>query len=180
MAWQDTMITMLRILVNDMASSPTYTDGRLEQVLAVAAKYVIHEITFSTTYTIDVVSPNITPDPTVTATLDNTFTNFVVMKAACIADMSTFRTEALRAGIKVRCGPAVLETVERLAGFKELLTRGPCAAYEVMKKDHMFGNGYICEAILSPFIGNTFDGSILGDTSTRSRLEYGGGGSMFD
>jgi hypothetical protein len=29
--------------------------------------------------------------------------------------------------------------------------------YEVARQDLMFGNGNICRAILSPFVGNDFD-----------------------
>lgn len=154
MAWQDEAIPMLRVLINDLAETPTYSDGRLKQALIVAAHLFPQDVSYSNSYTVSISSCSITPDPT--AASDTTYINFIVMKAACVMDVSTFRTEALRAGVKARCGPAVLETVDRLPGFKDLLTMGPCAAYEAMKDDYNFGSGNICKAILSPFIGNNF------------------------
>ena len=59
--------------------------------------------------------------------------NLTVLKAACLADLSTYRTKAAMAGLKARCGPAVLETLEYTKGFKELLEFGPCKAYEELK-----------------------------------------------
>lgn len=162
MAWQDDMVMMLRILVSDMDSTPTYSDGRMEQILVVAAQYVQMELTFDNTYTIDLAGVGISPDPT--ALSDDPFVNLTVMKAACITDFSTFRTQALQAGVKVKCGPAVLDTVKRIDGFKQLLESGPCAAYEVLKDNWAFGNGELCKAILGPFVSNDFDPQSLGGT----------------
>jgi hypothetical protein len=157
MSWQDKMIPMLRILINDMDCTPTYSDMRLEQVLVVGAHYVKQEIDFDTTYTVTIEDPDISPDPCVTATLDDVFTNFTVLKAACLVDFSTYRTEALRSGVEARCGPAVLKVLDRLSGFRTLLNEGPCKAFEELKAEYEFGNANVCKAILSPFVGNNFD-----------------------
>lgn len=156
MAWQDEMVPMLRVLINDMEEDAVYTDSRLEDMLIVSARLVEQEIDFSTSYTIVITDRGISPDPTVTATLDDAFTNFTVLKAACIADQSTFRTKALAAGIQAKCGPATLNTAGYLDGFKELLTIGPCAAYETMKTQWMFGKNItnIYRIILGPYGSN--------------------------
>jgi len=167
MAWDTTMVTMVRVLVNDTESPEKYTDARLQQIIVVAATYVQQEIVFDTTYTIDTDTPDIDPDPTLTATQDDIFTNFVVLRAACIVDHSTYRTEAFRAGIKAKCGPALLETLDRLKGFNTLLNEGPCAAYKELKREHEFGNTDVCKAILSPFISNNFDPRSLASGSHR-------------
>jgi hypothetical protein len=176
MAWQDTMIMMLRHLINDLndeSSSTTYTDGRLEETLVVAANIVKHEISFNTTYTVHVPSVTISPDPTASSTEDNdAFVNFTVLKAACVMDWSLYRTKALVAGIRAKCGPAVLETLKHLDGFKELLSGGPCAAYEKLKDQWVFGNGNICRAILSPFVSNNFDPDNLGTYYDSHSRDY--------
>jgi len=154
MAWQDEAIPILRVLINDLAETPTYTDGRLEQALVVAAYMFPSDVDYENTYTVSVSSCTISPDPVTNS--DDIYVNFIVMKAACIMDFSTFRVEALRAGIKARCGPAILETVDRLPGFRDLLDKGPCAAYQAMINDYNFNGGNICKAILSPFVGNNF------------------------
>ena len=155
MAWQDTMIPMLRVLISDLSGTPTYSDERLEQMLVVSAQYVTLEITFATTYTITISSCTISPDPI--GLDDDAFANFVVLKAACLTDWSTFRTKALISGIKARCGPAILDTVKHLDGFKQLLEQGPCAAYTALKDNYVFGNAQLIKAVLSPFVSNDFD-----------------------
>lgn len=155
MAWDTTMVTIVRVLINDLDGS-TYTDARIEQLLVVAAQFVQQELDFDTTYTITIDTPDIDPDPTVTATKDDAFTNFVTLKAACIADVSTFRTKALLEGVKAVCGPAALSVVGNLKGFQTLLEKGPCAAYEELKQDYIFGNVNNIRAIFSPFVGNDF------------------------
>lgn len=156
MAWNNTMVTMVRVLISDLDATPTYTDARLEQLIVVASQFVQQELDFSTAYTINIASPDISPDPTVTATKDDAFTNFVVLKAACIADQSTFRTKALAEGIRAVCGPVSLQVAGNLKGFQTLLDKGPCAAYEELKQDYIFGNINNIRAIFSPFVGNEF------------------------
>jgi hypothetical protein len=170
MAWSTKMTTMLRILINDADVPYTYSDTRIKEVLAVAAHYVKEEIDFDTIYTVTISTPDITPDPTASATQDDVFVNFIVLKAACIVDFSTFRTESLRSGVEARMGPAVLRTMDRLKGFSELLNKGPCAAYDALKAEHEFGNAQVCRVILSPFVGNQFDPDSLSHISTGDRV----------
>ena len=156
MAWPDVTIPMLRILINDYDDTNyVYGDDRLIQTLVVAAQLMMHEINFDTTYTISVPLETISPDPS--SAPDNAFINFMVLKAACFMDQSLFRTKATIAGLKAKMGPAVLETVEHLRGFKDLLTLGPCKAYTMLREEWMFGNAQVVEAVLSPFTSNNFD-----------------------
>jgi len=166
MAWQDDMVLMLRILINDMdQDDEQFTDMRLEQLLSVGAQLVYQELDFDTTYTIGISPASISPDPSVTATKDDAFMNMTTLKAACLADLSEFRTRAALAGLRARAGPATLSTIGHLDGYKELLDNGPCAAYDELKNQWMFGNGNICQAILSPFISNDFNPANLGTTA---------------
>lgn len=153
MAWQDTLVRMLRVIVNDNSGELLYTDTRLLQTLVVAAHYVQTEVPFDTAYTIDIMTNDITPTPLT----DVGFANLVVLKAACLLDVGQYRTKIIIAGLSAKCGPVSLDTGGHLAGFKELLTLGPCAAYEALKRDVALGNAQACAAILSPFISNVFD-----------------------
>ncbi len=155
MTWETTLVTTLRVLINDTEATQVYTDPRLQQILVVAAQYVQEEIDFTATYTIDIDAVTISPDPVTTS--DIIYSNFVVLKAACITDQSTFRTKALLSGLKVRCGPAVLETMSHVVGWKDLIDFGPCAAYNKLKKEYLFGNNIAGLAILSPFVSNNYD-----------------------
>ncbi len=172
MAWQDEMVPMLRLMISDMDSTPVYDDTRLEQLLTLAGRYVQQEINLKKTYTISVANCTLTPDPTATATKDDLFVDFTVLKAACFTDWSTYRAKALLSGIKSRCGPAVLETLGHLTGFKDLIDKGPCKAYETLKDEYMFGNPQAVKLVLSPFRGNNFDPQSL----THGDVGHRGGG----
>lgn len=155
MAWETTMVTTLRVLVNDTEATQVYTDARLQQIIVVAATYTQEEMTFTISYTIDIDAVTMSPDPSTNG--DDSFFTLVTMKAACITDQSTYRTKALIAGIKAKCGPAVLETMSHITGWKDLIEFGPCKSYDTLKYEYELGNAPVGRAILSPFISNNFD-----------------------
>lgn len=159
MAWSDNMISILRILINDFdCDSLTYSDTQLKKVLVVSAQYIQQELSFDTTYTLTINPPSISPDPTATATKDDEFTNFVVLKSACQIDEWTFRTKATLEGIRARIGsPIELAISGNLEGFKLLLEKGPCKTLEQLKREWKFGNSNNIKAILSPFSSNNFN-----------------------
>ena len=170
MAWQDTMVTMLRILLNDNEDGvQTFTDKRLEQVLVMSASLVQQEINLDNSYTIQFLCGSISPDPTDSATEDSTFVNLVVMKSACMIDVGSLRAAAFAAGIKAKCGPAVIETLKRMDGFKTLIEEGYCAMYAEMKNDYQFGNTSHLKAILSPFTSPDFDPEDYASINKRVR-----------
>lgn len=161
MAWTEDMVSMLRVIINDTESPQTYENDRLRNLLMVAAMYVKQEVDFDVVYTIGISNVTLAPDPTLTATRDDSFTNLVVLKAACLTDQSTLRTKAIMSGIEAKCGPAMLKTLKHLDGFKELLTLGPCAAYEQLKHDYKLNDTTNLFGILSPFISDDFDPNYL-------------------
>ena len=167
MAWQDIAIPMLRVVINDLEDTSLYGNDRLSQVMIVGASYIKQEINFDTTYTVNVISQTISPDPS----NDTVFMNFLILKSACIIDVGQLRTKAMIAGLVAKCGPVAIDTLQHLTGFKELLSSGPCAAYVVLKEQWTFGNAQICRAILSPFVGDVFDPQAL---SYQSQNYYGG------
>ena len=171
MAINSDMVTVLRVLINDTESPNTYSDGRLEKMLVVAARYTDMEIDFDRDYTIDIGTPDISPDPMASGAAgdDEIFANFVILKAACVADQSPFRTKALMEGVKAKIGPAVLETMGHSKAFLELINNGPCAAYAALKWEHELGGAQACKAILSPFTGNNFDAQSLSPNIHRRR-----------
>lgn len=156
MAWQTEMTLIVRTLISDLGDSPTYSDSRIQQVITVAGTYVEQEANLTTEYNIDVAAVTITPDPT-TPTKDTVFTGLTCLKAACFLDQSTFRTKAALEGIRTALGSANLSISGNLSGYKILLEQGPCAMYSSLLNDWNIGNATAVQAILSPFVGNTFD-----------------------
>ena len=154
MAWQDEAIPMLRTILGDAGcGAATYSETRLEELCLASAHLIIQDVPFDTSYTVTISEGVISPDPAE----DVPFINFMVLKAACLADEGTYRTKALMAGVEARCGPAILKTMNHIKGFETLLTEGPCKAYEELKQDMVFGNTDVIRAVLSPFRGNDFD-----------------------
>jgi hypothetical protein len=171
MSWQIEMPIIVRTLINDVADQPVYSDERLQQIIAVAAKYVQLDLISDKTYAIDVVNLTITPDPTQND--DETFSGLVSLKAACLVDQSSLRTKAAMDGIRASLGPASLSVGGSLEGLKIMLNQGPCALYSVLVNEHNIGNASSIKAILSPFVGNNFDPrSINTYTDNRSRDFY--------
>ncbi len=166
MAWNNEMRVILRVLINDTDESAfTYTDERLDTLLVVAARYTVQDVDFPTNYVVNVVSPDITPDPSTTTNLSNlSFMNLTVMKAACLVDQSILRTKAAIAGIKAKCGPAIIETLRHMDGFRILMDEGACASYKTLKFEYAMGNLQPVEIVLSPFVSNTFDSHVLSPT----------------
>jgi hypothetical protein len=155
MSWNIEIPIIVRTLINDLSDSPTYSDERILQIIAVASKYVQFDIVLDQVYTIDVTNPNISPDPTVNN--DSIFISLVGLKAACIIDQSTLRTKAALEGIRAALGPAQLSVAGSLSGFNLILDKGPCAAYEELTSHWDVREATAVRAILSPFVGNKFD-----------------------
>lgn len=160
MAWQDEAIPMLRVLINDFDAEPRYTDSRLTDILVAAAFIVNQEVQFETEYTVTMSVKTISPDPTTEG--DDYYLSMVILKGACIADQSTYRTKALLEGVRAALGPATLAIAGNLNGFAKILEIGACSTYEQLRDNASFGtNALNVRAILSPFVGNKFDPSIL-------------------
>ena len=157
-SWQNTSLLMLRTMLNDAGcGESTYSTTRLEQLLITSAYFLPIDINFKNTYTVDVEAYTISPDP-ISQTDGSEFINFLVLKAACVADEGNFRNKALMQGVTACCGPAVLQTSNYGQYLKELLTNGPCKVYEDLKEGYNFGyeGAQVIKAVMSPFVSNDF------------------------
>lgn len=157
MYWEIEIPLIIRNLINDFGSPPTYSDSRLEQLCVVAAQYVAMDVKLSKNYTINVAETKISPDPSDPATRDMDFISFIALKAACLLDQTTFRTKAAMEGIKTSLGSASLAVSGNLDGYKILLNEGPCKLYDDITEHWDVAQGVGCSAVLSPFVGNKFD-----------------------
>lgn len=155
MSWQIELPIIVRTLINDWDDIPTYSDDRLLQVIAVAAKYVQFDVVLDHQYTIDVANPNISPDPT--EDRDEIFISLVSLKAACIMDQSSLRTKAALEGIRASLGSANLSINNSLQGLIVILEQGSCAYYDELVAHWDVKNATAIAAVLSPFVGNKFN-----------------------
>ena len=172
--WQNTSLIMLRTMLNDAGCGETkYTNNRLENLLITAAYFLPIDINFNSTYIVDVEKITISPDP-ISKDDGPEFINFMVLKAACIADEGNFRNSALLQGVKARCGPAVLETNSYGQYLKELLTNGPCKVYDELKDGYNFSyeGKKIITAVMSPFVSNDYHPRMGQDSGQGRRSNY--------
>lgn len=172
MSWQNHLISVVRVLINDMNEPYEYSDERIQQVLAVAAKYVQFDVNLDYVYQIDVINYNISPDPTTNN--DEVFLSLVGLKAACIFDQGTFRTKAALEGIRTALGPASISFGGSLQGWQAIIDHGACALYDDLTSHWDVKSASAVQAILSPFVGNKFDpqSSIRGATHRNSHDNF--------
>lgn len=147
MSWQTTMTQIVRGLIFDLTSPYTYTDERIQDIIAIAGTLVISDVDFSYTYTIDVSTPSISPDPATSS--DDDFVALVCLKTACIISQGEHRT-ASRQAFNVKDGPASIDTRSK-AEYLGGLANNVCEAYEKAKRSFQIGDGSVGKAIVGPY-----------------------------
>ena len=170
MSWQIEIPIMVRVLINDLSDAPAYSDERLLQTIAVAAKYVQFDVVLDRSYTVDVVSSSLSPDPTLED--DSIFISLLALKTACLIDQSTLRTRAALEGIRAALGPASLSVAGNIAGINLIIEKGPCAAYDELTSHWDVKEATAVRSVLSPFVGNKFDPRAIQINTYRSRDLY--------
>ena len=158
MSWQNEMVRIVRFLINDVDAS-TYSDGRLEETVLIAAQLQMSAIDFNNTYTIDVDSLLLSPDPTESNPKDNWFINIVCTKAACIILNSEAKTLAAQS-YKIKDGPSSIEMAGAYQATKAIAD-DMCNKLAVMIMQMKAGDSVGAQAILTPY---TQDGSSGGNS----------------
>ena len=149
MSWQNEMTLIVRHLINDLDSSDyTFTDTRLEEAVLVSAQLASLEIDFENTYTIDVDSSSLTPDPTSSTNKDDSFINLVSLKTAHMLLGSELKTHSLNA-ISLKDGPSSLDLRVIVSGLK-ILFDDINTRFEEAKMQYKL-NGVVGQAILGPY-----------------------------
>lgn len=150
MAWQTELVRMIRHMVDDLGSSPTYSDDRLEELVILSAQKINGEIDLDRDYSIDLDELILSPDPTVSPK-DNGFINLIVLKAACIIDQSEAR-KAAGQGIAITDNRSSIDLRGRAGTRLALLKEGWCKSYAQAKFEYQAGMGAMAgHAVLSPF-----------------------------
>lgn len=118
MTWQTEMVQLVRTLINDLGSV-TYSDATLKSFIVGSAQLLLKEVDFDTTYTIDLVTPSISPDPTTQSPKDDNFINTVCLKASVLILFGELKTAAAE-GIRVTDGPSTIDMTGAYASTKGL------------------------------------------------------------
>ena len=158
MSWQNEIVLIVRNLIGDTDCS-SFTDERLEEVILVAAQFVNSEVDFDATYTIDIDSFSLSPDPT--SPRDDMFISLVSLKSSCILARGLLRNYAASEGVRIRDGMGELQIGGRFASAKDMATEF-CKAYEKAKLEYAMGNFATVRAIFNVASGpniNTYLGT---------------------
>jgi hypothetical protein len=148
MSWTNEMVRIVRFLVNDLDAA-SYTDDRLEETILVAAQLLYCTMDFDNTYTIDVDSLSLTPDPTLIDPKDNWFINLVCVKTSCIILGSETKTLAAQS-YRITDGPATIDIQGAYKSTKEMYDS--CSLkLEKMIVDYRCGNSIAGQAVLTPY-----------------------------
>lgn len=153
MAWQDTTLTLLRVYINDLDETAyRFTDERLEQMIVVGMWRVQQDDDTFADFTVDVVNVDVTPDPTATATQDDSFVNLAVANAACLIDRGAVQLAADQA-LRVKDVGSEVDLREVFKAKQAVVRDGYCAVYQKALRDYKTGNsaGIAGAAIMTPF-----------------------------
>ena len=148
MAWQTELTLIVRHIINDLGDTPTYDDSRLQELILVAAQFLIQELDFSKSYTVDVDQLKLTPDPT-DDPKDNPFINLTCYKAACILAHNEYRLAAKQA-IRIKDGSSSIDFGGVLLGSRDF-ARDICQIYNEMKFDYESGQSPAGRAVFGPY-----------------------------
>jgi hypothetical protein len=153
--WQTEMIVILRHMINDIVTPYKFTDQRLEELILVAAQFAQDDITFKQSYALNFDELSLTPDPTASATRDDSFINLTLLKAACMVDGSNLRMAAGQA-IDIKDGSSSISLRGALAGRLAVYKEGWCKDYTQSKFEFEAGNvGAAGAIVLSPYRTNS-------------------------
>lgn len=149
--WQTELIELVRALIFDLSDSPDYTDSELTRVIIAAALNVRASAQFVYNYTIDVSEQSITPDPSATATKDNSFLNLIALRAACFLGISKSRIQIAQA-VAVRDDKNLYDFRDVAKHAIVMATKGYCEEYKAaLNKYQIDYSGEYARAVLSPF-----------------------------
>jgi hypothetical protein len=145
MAWQTTLIPVVRGLIFDLTPPYTYCDTRLEELIVVSAVLVTQECAFSTTYVMDLNAVTITPDPSA----DEDFVALVSIRTACLISQGEHR-DAAKSAVSVKDGPSSIDTKDRAKHLGDIADDA-CSNYAKAKFSYQVGDGSVGKAIVGPY-----------------------------
>ena len=150
MSWQGQMSTIVRHLINDVDPSDyKFSADRIETTILVAAQLSIMNVDFGNTYSINVETCYLSPDPTDADKLDTAFITLVSLRAACIIIGSEIRSESGNA-IAIKDGPSSID-LRGVTGTLTALYKDLCEKYEHNLLEYRTGNAIAGHAILGPY-----------------------------
>lgn len=153
MAWQDVSVIQLRHTINDVDDPQRYEDIRLQLAWLAGASFVINEFTLSNTYTVDLTSMDITPDPTVAGSqpgqvADPWAVNLITLRASIFMIQNDLKLAA-NSAFSVRDVHMSVDTRE-IYKANQLLLKEVKEQYDQLRMQYNMGVKPAVAAIVSP------------------------------
>lgn len=145
MSWDTEWAPALKRYLDD-SNSTDYTTERLNKFLAMAMFEISPQISLTSTYTIDITTPSISPDPAENASLGA----LVILKAASIVMRAEMKKLAITAGYAIKDDKTSIDGKAALQAYKDTLADYE-KNYERALQSYRLGNGNIGRAIISPY-----------------------------
>ena len=123
--WIDTTLPLLRTIIQDISVSPDYSNSRLIDVLFSASHLLLSEVSFNFDYTVNIITRTIDPDPA--TSLDTSFLNMVVYRAALLILGSELKTGASQ-NVFIKDGPSMIDNRSFFNAQKQ--------RYDLMSKEY--------------------------------------------
>ena len=144
------MSTVVRHLISDVdPTAYTFSSNRIETSILVAAQLLTMNVDFNNTYTINVESCALSPDPTDTDTKDNPFIALACLRAACIIIGSEIRKESGNS-ISIKDGPSAID-LRGVTQTLAVLYKDLSQKYEDALLDYRAGSSVAGQSILGPY-----------------------------
>jgi hypothetical protein len=156
MAWDTTITSLVRYLINDLDSSNyTWTDTQIKKFILISTSLVDAQLAKWTSitggpYIIDFDNLTITPDPT-TASSSAAFITLIAINASSVMLRADYKRLTVQSGWKIIDDRSTIDGTGMLSGAKQ--------SYEDMHKAYLdaieafqVGNAPQALAILSPYI----------------------------
>jgi hypothetical protein len=182
MAWDTEMVTILRVMINDLDSPYKFTDTRLKQLILSSCQIVNSDAAgyFNFEYIPDIDGLDITPDPTDrdAGTRDDNYVTLSLLRAACFVDNCNAREAARKGGVSIREYNTSLDTTGLFRAALSLLEsdKSYCAQYQESVFLHMAGESSFGKGVFGPFRlvynaynsnGYSYGNTALFDTNRR-------------
>jgi len=143
----DSLIQILRNMINDNTSPYTYSDERLKSMLVTAGQILLVETSFDYTYIITITTPDISPNPF--SNNDYAFIGLITLKAANLIIGGEYKI-ATKNSIVVNDAWSSINLSGQASSYKVMLDTFVKQYNEILMQ-HKFGNAKNIHAILTPY-----------------------------
>lgn len=120
MSWDTEIVATVRYLIGDVDITQKYSDSRIKSAAIISANMVAREISLASTYTINMGSQTISPDPSLTDPIDYGFLDLLSLRTAILilqGELKLYATSSMR----VMDGPSSIDVAGIFLNTKKLI-----------------------------------------------------------